>query len=174
MYHFVTEMCTFLLQNGALWEMGKSTLWHWWDWSIDILSDSQLSIPVFMSYQTHYLRQYWYLIWEPTISSSIDILSDSSYLSSPHHQSPSITCLITTSLKLSLSYRIVMWQSENVISMFVKFSLQAILIMIIWIRNYSTNYIAILEWRPFYRWFMSWELKSCQNNLTLITISIIL
>ena len=22
MHHFVTEMCTFLLQNGALWDMG--------------------------------------------------------------------------------------------------------------------------------------------------------
>ena len=27
MHHFVKEMCTFLLQNGALWDMG---LVHYW------------------------------------------------------------------------------------------------------------------------------------------------
>ena len=33
MHHFVTEMCTFLLQNGALW-YGTGALWDLWDGSI--------------------------------------------------------------------------------------------------------------------------------------------
>ena len=36
MHHFVTEMCTFLLQNDALWYicLMLHALWDLWDWSI--------------------------------------------------------------------------------------------------------------------------------------------
>ena len=36
MHHFVTEMCTFLLQNGALWDNGTDALWDLWDGSIKV------------------------------------------------------------------------------------------------------------------------------------------
>ena len=35
MHQFATEMCIFLLQNGALWFIFADALWNLWDWGIN-------------------------------------------------------------------------------------------------------------------------------------------
>ena len=63
MHHFVTEMCTFLLQNDALWYicLMLHALWDLWDWSIalslkgegELIFEGPVKIMTFVVPQSH-------------------------------------------------------------------------------------------------------------------------